>query len=133
MKDPEGREETIEEWIANNRAMWIIVEPAIPYFAGIWKVADDWEEAADKMYMEGLPDWPMEHPDHVEVHKIPIGDRPDKYQPEQYREYAFREVMAIRPVEKPIEREQIGKVTMLRLDQDEKITHLVLSGRFSPE
>lgn len=139
----EEEEARLEDWLANSRAVWYIIleqrgrAPEIgeadteekPLFAGIWEIHSDWDEATGQMTLAGLPDFPMELPVRTEVHRIPRNDRPDKYQPEKYRDHAFEHVLVIRPVEKPLERRQEGERTIISLDQEDKINYLRLSGR----
>lgn len=121
----EDRAARLERWLELSRSVWLIFNDQ-PYFQGIWEISDHYDEDTGMMVLSGLPDWPEAKYQHIEVHRLPPNDRADKYMPDDYREYAFENIMAIRPVEKPIEREQQGTVTILRLDQEPKITHLRL-------
>lgn len=118
----------LEHWLEFSRSMWLIFND-LPFFMGVWEVEDPLDEDTGQMLLKGLPDWPEARYQRIEVHKLPPDHRPDKYNPDELREHAFEHVMAIRPVEKPITREKKGDVTLLRLDQEPKITHLRLYGK----
>ena len=124
----EDRATRLDHWLMFSRSLWLIFND-LPFFMGVWEVEDAFDEDTGQMLLKGLPDWPESNYQRIEVHKLPPEDRPDKYAPDELLEHAFEHVMAIRPVEKPIEREKKGKVTLLRLDQEPKVTHLRLSGK----
>lgn len=124
----EDRDVRFEHWLKFSRSLWLIWKER-QFFMGVWEIEQDYDDDTGMMLLKGRPTWPeVHHYERVEVHKLPRTDRPDKYQP-IYREYAFANIMAVRPVEKPVQREKKGQVTMLRLDQDVEPTHLRLYGK----
>lgn len=124
----EDRDVRFEQWLEFSRSLWLIWKDR-QFFMGVWEIEQPYDDDTGMMLLVGRPTWPeVHHYERVEVHKLPRRDRPDKYQP-IYRLHAFANIMAIRPVEKPIKREKKGQVTMLRLDQGAEPTHLRLYGK----
>ena len=119
--------QTIEEWAAANRVIFILSGSQI-MFAGLWKVVVDFD--GEKMLLTGTPDWPQSTYDHVEVHYILPAERPDRYD-EENKVSAFKSVMPIRPVtDEPKTVHEDGK-TFIRFSEKPRITELHLSKPFS--
>ena len=123
----EQREARLVEWLKTSRAVWLIFNDA-PYFMGVWEIEADYDEDTGMMLLQGLPDWPEARYEQIETHILQANAPADKYEPE-HREHAFSNVMAIRPVETPIERRRQGDKTILSLDQEPRIIHLRLYGK----
>ncbi len=118
--------QTIEEWAAANRVIFILSGNQI-MFAGLWKVVDDFD--GKKMLLTSTLDWPHSTYDHIEVHNIVPAERPDRYD-EINKVSAFKSVMAIRPVtDEPTTHYEGGK-TFIRFSEKARITELHLSKPF---
>lgn len=140
-ESPEEEERRLKDWLIDHRCVWYIglemhgkageaESEEMPYFAGTWKIEQDYDEDVGQMIMAGYPDFPMETPVRVEIHQIPQNERPDQYQPHKYLEYAFSHVLVIRAMDRTIEnKRKEGNKTIISLDQGERINHLRLSGR----
>ena len=118
--------QTIEEWAAANRVIFILSGKQIS-FAGLWKVVVDFD--GETMLLSGTLDWPHSTYDHIEVHYILPAERPDRYD-EINKVSAFKSVMAIRPVtDEPKTVHEDGK-TFIRFSGKPRITELHLSKPF---
>lgn len=114
---------TIEEWSEINRVVFLIHGDR-QWFAGIWKMVQEFDGTI--MLLSGTPDWPHATYDSVEVHKILPNERPDRYSVDN-RIWAFKFVMAIRPVKEAPTTHREGSKVIIRLPEKVQITRLQLS------
>ena len=96
MSDNGGSAKRFAAFAAANRSVWFMMDDRKLY-AGFWEVQQAFDD--ETMVLRGLPNWPKETPDWIEVHKIKDRQRQDRHDIANL-EQAFYKVLAIRPVKK---------------------------------
>ena len=96
MLNDTGNPNSFAQFVAKHRSVWFMKDDN-KHFMGFWEV---WQEFDDeKMVLRGLPDWPLDTPDRIEIHRIENQQPQDQYDLANL-DLIFEKVLAIRPVRK---------------------------------